>query len=393
MRLKSIPIILLLFICFWGNAQQLELSPTSEISVLTCGPGEELYSSFGHSAFRVQDVSQGIDVVYNYGVFDTRGENFYYKFSQGRMDYLVVRSHTSDFVEDYKVDGRWIEEQTLNLDQKQRNELFGFLENNARPENRVYSYDYILNNCATKIWEVQKKVFDDNLVFDKDYIDTTYTLRELMRHNLRTNSWGQFGIDLALGSVIDRAATPYEHMFLPFYISDQLSNATLDSKPLSSIKTTILEPLEKKRKNNFFLSPLFWLGLLFILTIVLTYRDFRSGKRNRWFDFILFFIVGLHGLLIFYLWFLTDHVWTVMNFNILWVFPLNAIVAFFLLKKNPPKWISKYLLFLLSLIVITLILWIFNVQSFSVLIIPFLLVLITRYLFLYNNIAPKPIAK
>lgn len=393
MRLKSILIILLLFLCFEGNSQQIELSPTSKISVLTCGPGEELYTAFGHSAFRIQDSSQGIDVVYNYGIFDTRGQNFYYKFSQGRMDYLVVRSHYSNFLDDYKVDGRWIKEQLLNLDQNQRNELFGFLENNARPENRVYSYDYFHNNCATKIWEVLEKTFGDKLVFDENYIDTTYSIRELIRQNLRTNDWGQFGIDIALGSVIDRKASIKEHMYLPEYISKQLKSAKLDSKPLSSNETQILKPLEKNHKNNFFLSPLFWFGLLFILAILITYRDFKSGKRSRWFDFILFFIIGLHGLLIFYLWFLTDHVWTVMNYNILWVFPLNAIVAFFLLKKNPPKWISKYLLFLLSLIVLALILWGFKVQSFSVLIIPFLLLLITRYLFLYNRISSKQLTK
>jgi len=386
---------LLVFLLFLGaivTSQQIHLSPASKISVLTCGPGAELYTAFGHSAIRVQDAGQGIDVVYNYGVFDTRGENFYYKFSQGRMDYLVVRNSFFDFLDEYKLNNRWVKEQILDLDEEQRNEVFRFLENNARPENRVYQYDYILNNCATKIWHVQKEVFGNNLVFDKNYIDTTHTFRELMRHHLKTNTWGQFGIDLALGSVIDRKATAKEHMFLPFYISDQLASAKLGSKLLSFNETQITTSAPQKTKNNFFLSPLFWFGLLFIVTILITYRDFKSGKRSRWFDFILFLIIGLHGLLIFYLWFLTDHVWTVKNFNILWVFPLNGIVAFFLLKKDPPKWIVKYLLLLLLLIVVTCILWVFKVQSFSVLIIPFLVILIVRYLFLYGRFSSKPFA-
>lgn len=393
MRLKRILIILFLFLYIGSNAQQIKLSPTSKISVLTCGPGEELYSAFGHSAFRVQDSSKGIDVVYNYGVFDARGAKFYYEFSQGRMDYLLVRNYFSDFLDDYKLENRWVKEQLLNLDGEERNKLFLFLENNARPENRVYQYDYILNNCATKIWDVQKNVFGDKLVFDQDYISTTYTFRELMRHNLKTNSWGQFGIDLALGSVIDREANPKENMFLPFYVRDQLEKAKLGSKPLSLKETSIFKAVDKDHKNNFFLSPIFWFGLFFIITILITYRDFKNGTRSRWFDFILFFIVGLHGLLIFYLWFLTDHVWTVMNFNILWVFPLNLIVAFFLLKKNPPRWISKYLVLLLGLIAIALILWAFNVQSFSVLIIPFLLLLITRYFFLYSRFSSKHLSQ
>ena len=317
--------------------QQVQLSPASKISVLTCGPGEELYSSFGHSALRVQDSSQGIDIVYNYGVFDTRGENFYFRFSQGRMDYLLVRNRFFDFLEEYKIDNRLVNEQILDLDQRQRNQLFRFLENNARPENRVYQYDFFHNNCATKIWDVLKTALGDDLTFEKDYATTTYTFRQLIRHYLKTNSWGQFGIDLALGSVIDRQATPQEHMFLPDYISEQIKDAKLGAKPLSFNSNSLIMAVQKEQKSSFLATPLFWILLFLAITILMTYRDYKRGKRSRWFDFLLFSIVGLHGLLIFYLWFLTDHVWTVKNFNILWVFPLNLVVAFFLLKKKSAK--------------------------------------------------------
>jgi len=388
---KGFLLVFLLFIGVITFAQQVYLSPSSKISVLTCGPGEELYTAFGHSAIRVLDSAQGIDVVYNYGVFDTRGENFYYKFSQGRMDYLLVRNGFFRFLDEYKSENRWVKEQILDLDEQQRNQLFLFLENNARPENRVYQYDYILNNCATKIWEVQKEVFGDDLVFQGNYIDKTYTFRELMRHHLKTNSWGQFGIDLALGSVIDRKASPKEHLFLPFYVSKQLTDAKLNSKLLSFNESQITTSTTQKIKSNFILSPLFWFCLFLIFTGYITYRDHKKDTRSRWFDFILFFVIGLHGLLIFYLWFLTDHIWTVMNFNILWVFPLNFIVAFLVLKKHPPRWISKYLVALLLLIAITFILWAFKVQSFSVLIIPLTVSLTIRYLFLYKKFTTKKI--
>ncbi len=373
-----------LFTLISVSGQQVQLSPASKISVLTCGPGEELYSSFGHSALRVQDSSQGIDLVYNYGVFDTRGENFYFRFSQGRMDYLLVRNRFFDFLEEYKIDNRWVNEQILDLDQRQRNQLFRFLENNARPENRVYQYDFFHNNCATKIWDVLKTALGDDLTFEKDYATTTYTFRRLIRHYLKTNSWGQFGIDLALGSVIDRQATPQEHMFLPDYISEQIKDAKLGAKPLSFNSNPLIMAVQKEQKSSFLTTPLFWILLFLAITILMTYRDYKRGKRSRWFDFLLFSIVGLHGLLIFYLWFLTDHVWTVRNFNILWVFPLNLVVAFFLLKKNPPKWISKYLLVLLFLLLVTVVVWLFEIQLFSLLIIPFMGLLAIRYTYLYR---------
>ena len=46
------------------------LSDKAEISVLTCSPGKELYSLFGHTAIRVHDPEQDLDVVFNYGTFD-----------------------------------------------------------------------------------------------------------------------------------------------------------------------------------------------------------------------------------------------------------------------------------------------------------------------------------
>ncbi|MRH98954.1 DUF4105 domain-containing protein [Kriegella sp. EG-1] len=370
-------------------AQKVQLSPSSKVSVLTCGPGEVLYTAFGHSAIRIQDLKYNIDIVYNYGVFDARGSAFYYEFSQGRMDYMLARSYFSDFIYEYKLENRWVREQNLNLSLEQRNELFLFLENNARPENRIYKYDYLLNNCATKIWDVQKKVFGDQLVFNANYIDTLYTFRELMRHNLKTNTWGQFGIDLALGSVIDRKATPEEHMFLPVYVSKQLKTSKLENQLLSPSEKEIVSAVKQESKNNFLLTPLFWFILFLIITSIVTYFDYKKNKRSRWFDFFLFLVTGLHGILIFYLWFLTDHIWTVNNFNILWLFPLNIIVAFYLLKKTPPKWISKYLMLLFILLICTCFIWLVKVQSFSVLIIPFILLLLTRYLFLYNRFSSK----
>ncbi|MEO9892297.1 DUF4105 domain-containing protein [Aurantibacter sp.] len=384
--------ILLVFILIFVNnaySQKVQLSASSKISVLTCGPGEVLYTAFGHSAIRVQDQAQNIDVVYNFGVFSARGMEFYYEFSQGRMDYLLARSYFSDFLYEYKLENRWVKEQLLNLDLKQRNELFQFLENNARPENRIYKYDYLLNNCATKIWDVQKNVFGDQLIFDPNYIDTLYTFRELMQQNLKTNTWGQFGIDLALGAVIDRKATPEEHMFLPEYVSKQLKKSKLGNQVLSPNEKEIVASIEQEVENNFFLSPLFWFLIGLIITGLVTYNDVNKNKRSRWFDFLLFLITGLHGLLIFYLWFLTDHIWTVNNFNILWLFPLNIITAFFLLKKSLPKWLPKYLILLITLISITCILWLVKIQSFSVLIIPIILLLIIRYLFLYSRFSSK----
>ncbi len=250
MGLKRALVFILLLVSTFGISQIPELSPLSKISVLTCGPGNELYSTFGHSAFRVTDPAIGIDVVYNYGVFDFTSDNFYVNFTKGKLDYMLARQQFTNFIREYKYDNRWVKEQVLQLSQDQRNTLFQFLENNYLPENRAYPYDFFYNNCATKIWDVLALVYGQKLKFDENYLQERFTHRELIRQNMPTNSWSAFGIDLALGAIIDDLATPKEHMFLPIYVMKQFNTSKLEANPLTLNEVTLFqpEPLETKRR-------------------------------------------------------------------------------------------------------------------------------------------------
>ena len=396
MRLKKLFPILLFALSTIGYSQIPELSPLSKISVLTCGSGDQLYSTFGHSAFRVQDPAIGIDVVYNYGVFDFKTKNFYGKFAEGKLDYTLARQHFSNFIREYKYDKRWVNEQQLQLSQRERNELFQFLEHNYLPENRAYQYDFFYNNCATKIWDVLAMVFGDELAFNENYLEEKYTHRELIRQNMPTNSWSAFGIDLALGAVIDDLATPKEHMFLPFYIMKQLNTSKLNATPLAPNEVPLFKPEPNDHKINFLLTPLFWSLVFMVLVFVITYSDYRKNKRSRLLDFGLFFITGIAGVVIFFLWFLTDHTATASNFNILWAFPLNLNLAFLVWRNKPfSKLINWYMLLLLFLLLIVAILWVLSVQIFSPVIIPLLLALGARYTYLYqsNNKQITPTSK
>lgn len=375
-----------------GRAQKNELSPLSEISVLTAGSGSELYSSFGHSAIRVQDPTLGIDVVYNYGMFDFTTPNFYTKFTRGKLNYTLARQRFPYFLLGYEQEKRWVKEQVLDLSLDERKALFQFLETNYLPENRDYKYDFFYNNCATKIWDVLKDVYGDKLVFDANYLSELYTHRQLIHQNVPTNSWSGFGIDLALGSVIDDIATPKEHMFLPEFIMKQINVAQLGAKPLASKPEVLFDAEQVDNHPSFFLSPAFWVSVFLLAVLALTYLDFKNNTRRRWLDFILFFATGLAGLLMVFLWFFTDHTATAGNFNILWAFPLNLIVAFIAAKKRGPNWVAKYALFLSALLVITLILWLFGIQIFSPVLILVWLALGTRYFFLFWSYQTPKIA-
>ncbi|MGB5355692.1 MAG: hypothetical protein WBN11_03270, partial [Eudoraea sp.] len=171
----------------------------------------------------------------------------------------------------------------------------------------------------------------------------------------------------------------------PNYVRLQFDNSTLDKQAFVTKSKDILVYPETKNKTFFFLSPLFWLLLLFIATCLITYKDYQRKSRNRWFDFSLFLITGFAGLLIFFLWFLTDHSSTANNYNIFWALPFNFFVGFLLLKEKAiTLWLRPYLIIAIVLIFIVLVLWISSIQVFSPLTSILLALLTIRYSYLYR---------
>ncbi|WP_127141414.1 DUF4105 domain-containing protein [Flagellimonas marinaquae] len=374
---------LLVFFFALGNflfSQTPTLTENAKVSVITCASGDALYSAFGHTAFRVQDTALGIDVVYNYGTFDFNQPNFYLNFTKGKMIYSLSRRSFEGFLYEYELEKRWVKEQILDLTVAQRNQLLLFFEENYLPENRDYLYDPLLNNCSSITGDILKEQFGEAIVFDGSHLEKQYTFRRLVRQFMPVNTWSMFGIDLAFGSPVDRKATVQEHMFLPYYAMEQLRNTTFNGKPLVKRERTILDYNEHLQRGFFPLSPLFWFILLLAFTGTITYFDFKHKARSRWLDFSLLFLTGLTGTFLFLLWVATDHTSTPYNYNILWAFPVNLVIAFpFLFQDKVPVWAPKYFGLTLGLMGIMLLLWALKVQIFSPVLIPLLLTLAIRY--------------
>ncbi|WP_242133202.1 lipoprotein N-acyltransferase Lnb domain-containing protein [Aestuariivivens marinum] len=384
---KLLFLIALLLTTHHVKGQQRTLSSEAEISVLTVGPGISLNDAFGHSAFRIRDYVKGIDFVFNYGVYDFKTPNFYLKFAQGKLNYLIGFDYYEDFYESYVSQNRTIKEQILHLSQTEKQQLFDYLTNNYKPENRAYLYDFFYDNCATKMRDVLQEVTNNNIKFNTPEHFKAKTFRTLIHDNLNLNSWGAVGIDMALGSVIDRQATPYQHMFLPENIYRFFEEATFKAKPNQTLvkqNKILFQKMEQPKKINFFTSPLFIFGLIGLIILFLTYKDYKNKKRTVWLDALLFSTTGLIGVFILLLWFATDHTGTHQNYNLLWAFALNLFMVPQLLKKQASKWFSKYIRFLIILLCLLTLHWIIGVQVFAVTLIPFLVALLVRYVFLVN---------
>ncbi|MDP3312611.1 DUF4105 domain-containing protein [Lutibacter sp.] len=372
---------------FFGNAQ-LRLSTDATISVVTCGPGSELYSTFGHSAFRVYDPILQLDKVYNYGTFNFNAPNFYLNFVKGKLIYQLSTSRFNSFLESYHRENRWVTVQELNLDNTDVQLLYDFLEINALPQNRDYKYDFFYDNCSTKLEEVLKIVLKDKVAFSNSHINTTKTHRDLIADYTTTNKWSKFGIDLALGSVIDRKATKDNYKFLPDYLMAGFGNATVlienNQQPLVKNTVEILKqrPFESKTSLA---TPFNLFFVLCLLVTFKTYKNIKNNKRSKWLDFSLFFVTGIIGIVVLLLWFATNHTATYKNFNFLWAFAPNVVVAFYMLKTKLPTWLIAYNKLLLILLALLFLLWVIEIQVFNIALLPIIALLIIRYGYLILN--------
>ena len=384
---KILLLVFFLFISF-GYSQYKQLSPTATISIITYGPGEQLYEKFGHSSIRVTDRKNNIDLNYNYGIFDFDAPNFYLKFIKGFMNYKLVKYPFYYALKSARKDKRWMKEQVLNLTDTEKNAFYTYLENNVLPENASYFYDPYFDNCATKPRDILKSILGNKLQIPQDTISHKKTLRELMNHEIHWNTWGSFGINIALGR-LDEASTTESAMYLPDYVFKAFKASTIidgqTTKPLIKKTKTLLDYKESAIKSDT-TSPLLITVIIAILGVSITVFDFKRKKRTKWFDFTLFLATGLVGALIVFLWFFTNHSTAPNNLNFLWAFAPNIFIAFKLAQKNPPKWISKYLVLVLILMLCIPILWLFRIQLFSICLIPIHVLLVIRYFFLQKTL-------
>lgn len=298
---------------------------SAQVSLLTAYPGAEIFQLEGHTALRIID-DFGRDYVVNWGVFDFNSPNFVGRFVAGQTDYLCWPFPTRYFMNDYKREGRMVIEQILDLDSLQTCRLIEAVQENLRPENREYRYNYVLDNCATRPLEMIEAATGRQLLSGSL---TDKTFRSEMQRYHKDFPWYQFGIDLALGRNLDRPIRERQAAFAPVTLMSQLGETDIVKETITHGKQTL-----RNEPTPWYLTPMAAAVLVFILAIAACYMP----RFARWFDTVLFTVQFICGCLIAFLIFVSTHEATSPNLLLLWLNPFCLLGAILPWRKRPCKW-------------------------------------------------------
>lgn len=329
-------LLILLLLC------SLDVRPASaqpvqddlEISVITVYPGDQVYTTFGHSAFRVQDRQTGEDLLYNYGTFEFDAA-FVPRFLYGKLDYyLSVVSFPRAFRYYRSAENRAVVEQTLDLTLPQARALRRFLRHNALPENRYYRYDFLYDNCSTRIVDALKIALEDSLQFEATGLGGA-SFRELLAPYMQDTPLLKTGTDLGLGLPVDRLATDEQAAFLPIGLLRLMDATRLDGRPLVARTDTLYWYPGAGSEETAWPWPPAIAWLLLFAGAAWSLRTDASRRGRDWLDATLLFVVGIAGLILAFLWFVSLHYVTAPNLNLFWAWPTHLIAAYLIARGVP----------------------------------------------------------
>ena len=352
-----------------------QVSSGLRISLLTCTPGTELYSTFGHSALRVIDSNRVTDHVYNFGTFNFDDPGFYLKFVRGQLRYYVNVEEFEDFKFGYITENRGITEQFLNLTATEKTAIQHALNENIKEENKFYMYDFFFDNCTTRLRDIIVKYHQPKPLLPA-VMPTTYTFRNAIHQYLDGNNmlWSKFGIDILLGAPTDAVMTIPQQQFLPENLMKAL-DATKNT-PIISFTKTFYVLGEMNNRKSFFTPLVLFSSVLLLFVLMSFFKNNATQNILRIMDTFLFFTVGLLGVLLIIMWVGTNHIMTKNNYNLLWAWPMHIVYAFFINKNN--QRVNTYSLLLIIFLMLLLCSWFFLAQKMNNALLPLIVLMIWR---------------
>lgn len=372
---KLLLVIVTLTLCFTFSKPARSQEPDTTMYLITCGPGTETYSIYGHSALLV-DIG-GKKTVFNWGIFNFDTPNFAWKFAKGGLEYNLGYQSLQDFLEDYFYDERYVLSQKINLEPAEEKLIMELVLENLKPENRSYLYDFFYDDCSTRIRDLIEKAVGENLIYPEPKASLP-TFRELITEFQRPYRWLQFGVDLLIGSTAERKAALREQMFLPDYLmtglTETMVNRNGEKVPLLNRAEMLLDFDPVFVSQSYFTSPFFVFSMLLIVVAFLTFK-MKLPSSNNLLDFIIFFIFSVLAVMMIFFNFFTDHEQLRQNFNILWLNPFIIALFFAIVIGKGDRLWGRIVFFATAIFILV---HLFIPQAFHLANYPLLLIILLR---------------
>jgi hypothetical protein len=322
---------------------------STDVYIITCAPGTESYSIYGHTALRVAVRGTTIDRVYNWGIFDFSTPNFVYRFAKGRLDYMLGAYSYEDFLTEYISEGRSVWSQKLNLTDAEKERLFELINENLKPENVKYRYDFFFDNCATRVRDIVAAAATDTVIFPEKERKRQKSFRRLVDPKQKVLPWLDLGADMLLGLQADRKATPYDEMFLPDHLMNNMLNTVIVH---DGVEEALTGPAEVVADFSASVRPaakawvpqaVFWLLLLPVLLVTFV---LRRPKLEKAADFVIYFIYAVIALLLVFTNLFSEH--DALHFNLLFlgINILIPVLFVLLFTRNKAVLLSRIAFFI-----------------------------------------------
>ena len=336
---KGLLYIVLTFILSVVNATVGAQSMTNpdriQISLLTCSPGKEVWAQYGHTAIRYYDKESGEDLAINYGIFSLDQTYFIPRFVLGMTDYRMGVQPMDMFLAQYSYEGRGVIEQVLNLSAEDKEVIYKALQENMKPENVVYRYNYFFDNCTTRARDMLVNHLHGKVVYPPAEEDATF--RSMIHKWNNKYEWTQFGEDLLLGVNADRKTTKSEQQFLPENLRSDFDKARYNGKPLVKETNVLLDAETEVVEPVFPLSPLSIALIFAVISLVMMLFSYRRQQVYWAWDLALMLTSGLMGI-IFFVMIFSQHPCVSLNFILLFFNPLPLFFLYSTIKKKKVIW-------------------------------------------------------
>ena len=315
--------------------------------LLTCEPGKAIYELYGHTAIWIEDVSNGTDAVFNYGLFDFSTPHFVWRFTLGKTDYILGATRIRHFLHEYSERGSEVFAQPLNLTQPEAQKLYTLLIENSRVENRVYRYNFLYNNCATMALDKIEESINGTVTYNSP--DSTLTFRDILTAHTRVRPWSEFAVDLIIGAGGDHAVGYRQEAFAPLYLKELASSAIITDtagiqRPLVLPYKCLVNPDHGVDFGKPLFTPIQVMWMVFLLVLLFTLIGWYK-KRPYWLvDAILFGIQGLGGIIIALMYFFSEHPTLDTNWLVICLNPLPLIFIPFVIHKSRHGKVSAFII-------------------------------------------------